>query len=456
MYRKDSSRFEELTCNTDEPILNGGDHTSAASATALTSHVYRNASTLNPFATEFSYKYLNNSPAFYTYQNQSNIDGSPTTHQMIDDFSHLSTNHSIPYVINQNCPPLANTANVEYTEYLPTHATVDGITTDGHLLANPSRGLTVPSRGNLPNEMLAKLTMVMHHSSPPIPLQTVQPAATATGTIQTIQSVSQHALQYYQPTTTNVVELFPDVYQNDEASFRETNLGKYDSTNNIKRMQNHLISGGACFVPALTSPTGTIPTNAVTHDNNSKAIITSASTLSSISSSSSSSTASTVRHRNAGSCSIRDSGRSPDNRNSHIRPLSVDNKDGGGTKARTTTPTAVNNTIKNVDDTRLGTESPRDKNDHSDSIDSLKSGANCNRTMATTTKSKRDVNDLTKEQLDELYEEPLGTSNALKAVMGYAPKDDRRICKHYDPKTKGCFKGNNCKLEHVAPIKGNN
>lgn len=46
-----------------------------------------------------------------------------------------------------------------------------------------------------------------------------------------------------------------------------------------------------------------------------------------------------------------------------------------------------------------------------------------------------------------------GTTNALVAVTGYAPHDDERICRHYDPATGGCFKGGACRLEHVAPLR---
>lgn len=61
----------------------------------------------------------------------------------------------------------------------------------------------------------------------------------------------------------------------------------------------------------------------------------------------------------------------------------------------------------------------------------------------------------TQEELDMLYEEPqIVTTNALKAVLNYIPRDDERICQHYDPKTGRCFKGNSCNLEHVAPLKG--
>lgn len=57
---------------------------------------------------------------------------------------------------------------------------------------------------------------------------------------------------------------------------------------------------------------------------------------------------------------------------------------------------------------------------------------------------------ITQEQLDILYEEPLNTTNVMKATMGYVPKDDARICPFYNPKIQGCFKGASCRLEHVA------
>lgn len=57
---------------------------------------------------------------------------------------------------------------------------------------------------------------------------------------------------------------------------------------------------------------------------------------------------------------------------------------------------------------------------------------------------------LTQAQLDSLYEEPLNTTNVMKATMGYVPQDDVRICPFYDPKIEGCFKGASCRLEHVA------
>lgn len=63
--------------------------------------------------------------------------------------------------------------------------------------------------------------------------------------------------------------------------------------------------------------------------------------------------------------------------------------------------------------------------------------------------------ELTPEQLRELNEEPLNTENAMVAVMGYNPQDDKRICKFYNANTNECFKGAHCKYEHVQKNKGN-
>lgn len=44
--------------------------------------------------------------------------------------------------------------------------------------------------------------------------------------------------------------------------------------------------------------------------------------------------------------------------------------------------------------------------------------------------------------------------NINEAVMGYDPKDEVRICRF--TKSDGtCYKGKNCKLEHVPLSKGN-
>lgn len=64
--------------------------------------------------------------------------------------------------------------------------------------------------------------------------------------------------------------------------------------------------------------------------------------------------------------------------------------------------------------------------------------------------------ELTKEERAMLFEEhEISTSNALKAVIGYVPQDEKRICQHYDPVTGGCFKGNACRFEHVELLAGN-
>ncbi|XP_075168198.1 tudor domain-containing protein krimp-like [Haematobia irritans] len=65
------------------------------------------------------------------------------------------------------------------------------------------------------------------------------------------------------------------------------------------------------------------------------------------------------------------------------------------------------------------------------------------------TEDKTSTTELTEEQLELLYEETLCTSNAMTAVMGYNPKDEKRICRFYDPKIGSCFKGARCKKEHM-------
>uniref|UniRef100_A0A182QMP2 C3H1-type domain-containing protein n=1 Tax=Anopheles farauti TaxID=69004 RepID=A0A182QMP2_9DIPT len=55
---------------------------------------------------------------------------------------------------------------------------------------------------------------------------------------------------------------------------------------------------------------------------------------------------------------------------------------------------------------------------------------------------------LTEQELQQLDELPQSTTNAMKAVLGYVPKDDAQLCKFYDPVTKRCFKGANCRMRH--------
>ncbi|XP_017835513.1 uncharacterized protein LOC108594887 [Drosophila busckii] len=59
------------------------------------------------------------------------------------------------------------------------------------------------------------------------------------------------------------------------------------------------------------------------------------------------------------------------------------------------------------------------------------------------------VQKLTPEQAALLDNIEPCTSDAVKAVLGFRPKDDERICRQYDPKINGCFKGARCKLLHV-------
>lgn len=55
---------------------------------------------------------------------------------------------------------------------------------------------------------------------------------------------------------------------------------------------------------------------------------------------------------------------------------------------------------------------------------------------------------LSPEDMAMLEDVGQSTSDAVKAVLGFNPTDDQRICRHYDPKYGGCFKGSNCRLLH--------
>ncbi|XP_016986009.1 uncharacterized protein LOC108049365 [Drosophila rhopaloa] len=55
---------------------------------------------------------------------------------------------------------------------------------------------------------------------------------------------------------------------------------------------------------------------------------------------------------------------------------------------------------------------------------------------------------LSEEDMAMLNEIEETTSDPLKAVLGFKPTDEQRICRHYDPKLNGCFKGNTCRLVH--------
>ncbi|XP_031632213.1 uncharacterized protein LOC116346353 isoform X2 [Contarinia nasturtii] len=71
-----------------------------------------------------------------------------------------------------------------------------------------------------------------------------------------------------------------------------------------------------------------------------------------------------------------------------------------------------------------------------------------------TPKTEKASIELTEEERKILFEEPkMMTTNALKAVAGHVPTDEKLICKFYDPKTGGCFKGNSCHLIHVQVLR---
>ncbi|KAL5273899.1 hypothetical protein ACFFRR_000577 [Megaselia abdita] len=59
---------------------------------------------------------------------------------------------------------------------------------------------------------------------------------------------------------------------------------------------------------------------------------------------------------------------------------------------------------------------------------------------------------VTPAQREILMEEPLNTSNAMKAVTGYNPRDDKNLCKFTSPVTGSCFKGANCKKIHLKQL----
>lgn len=70
---------------------------------------------------------------------------------------------------------------------------------------------------------------------------------------------------------------------------------------------------------------------------------------------------------------------------------------------------------------------------------------------------RNEQSELTDEQMKELFEEPeMQTMNAVKAVVGYVPTDEKRYCRFYNPITNGCFKGSKCLLLHAPPIEGIN
>uniref|UniRef100_A0ABM1PBW4 Uncharacterized protein LOC108614985 n=1 Tax=Drosophila arizonae TaxID=7263 RepID=A0ABM1PBW4_DROAR len=77
-----------------------------------------------------------------------------------------------------------------------------------------------------------------------------------------------------------------------------------------------------------------------------------------------------------------------------------------------------------------------------------KDEANSIPNMSTEQEPTKSIQKLSPEDLEMLEHVECSTSNALKAVLGYIPTDEKRICRHYDPKINGCFKGSNCRLLH--------
>lgn len=55
----------------------------------------------------------------------------------------------------------------------------------------------------------------------------------------------------------------------------------------------------------------------------------------------------------------------------------------------------------------------------------------------------------TEEEMAILNEIEEGTSDPLKALLGYHPTDEQRICKFYDPELNGCFKGRSRKSSKI-------
>lgn len=51
-------------------------------------------------------------------------------------------------------------------------------------------------------------------------------------------------------------------------------------------------------------------------------------------------------------------------------------------------------------------------------------------------------------------EQEMETTDALKAVVGYACTDEQRYCRFYNPITNECFKGSKCLLLHAPLIEG--
>lgn len=59
---------------------------------------------------------------------------------------------------------------------------------------------------------------------------------------------------------------------------------------------------------------------------------------------------------------------------------------------------------------------------------------------------------LSETEQEIFFQDTPSTRNAMVAVLGYDPKDEASYCKHYDPKTGGCFKGSQCTKIHQKPL----
>ncbi|XP_035782519.1 tudor domain-containing protein 1-like [Anopheles albimanus] len=66
-----------------------------------------------------------------------------------------------------------------------------------------------------------------------------------------------------------------------------------------------------------------------------------------------------------------------------------------------------------------------------------------------TTDARNPLQNPSEEELKVWNSLPESTTNATKAILGYVPQDDVKICKYYNPQTKQCFKGSNCRQRHV-------
>ncbi|KAM8713833.1 hypothetical protein ACLKA7_014060 [Drosophila subpalustris] len=93
---------------------------------------------------------------------------------------------------------------------------------------------------------------------------------------------------------------------------------------------------------------------------------------------------------------------------------------------------------------QINTNSEQEK-DNKEQVESTRKLSQSNEQDLESIKSTMKLSQREMEMLE--YNVP-STCDAVKAVLGFNPTDDMRICRHYDPKTGGCFKGSNCRLLH--------